>query len=257
MRFFQRLANLWRGFLSLFIGGLERDNPEAVYESAIQGRQEQYQKLMKAVSGIVYLRNKQQKELDTHTADLKEVTTQIPIAVQQNEEQLALQLIEKKNTLTGEVERIQGELAQTARDAEKHKRDLQDFQGEIEKLKRERDTMLARNQSAKARIAINDQLSGMSVDADIKALDHVRESISKTEAQANLTSEMNGSSLDNKMRKIRDAAKTSTAMAELDQYRIQLGMKPTTPVAQTPNEQVVEDTSPSNGSRQASIEKTL
>lgn len=259
MGFWNRLANLWRGFLGLFIGGLERENPEAVYEAAIQARQNQYQKLMKAVSGIVYLRNKQQKDLETRTADLKEVTTQIPIAVQQGEEALALQLIEKKNTLTVDVERIKSELAASAQDAEKHKNDLLNFQGEIEKLKRERETMLARNASAKTRIAINEQLSGMSVDADIKALDHVRESIAKTEAQANLTSEVSGSSFDSKMRKIKDAAKASTAQAELDQYKIQLGIKqPATPAAETPAEQAAtEDAGASNGSRQTTIEKTL
>jgi phage shock protein A len=224
MGFMSRLANLWKGFLGLFIGGLERDNPEAVYEAAIQGRQEQYQKLMKAVSGIVYLRNKLQKDLDAQTSELKEVMSQIPIAVQQGEEQLALQLIEKKNSLNAEIERIQAELEATAKDADRHKQDLLNFQGEIEKLKQERDRMLARHQSAKARITIQEQLSGMTVDADLKALDQVRESISKTEAQADLAREVGGESLDSKMKKIKDAAKLSSAQAELEQYKIQMGL---------------------------------
>ena len=29
---FRRIANLFRGFLSLFIGGIERQNPEALLE---------------------------------------------------------------------------------------------------------------------------------------------------------------------------------------------------------------------------------
>lgn len=246
MGFLNRLANLVKGFLGLFIGGLEKDNPEAVYESAIQARQEQYQKLMKAVSGIVYLRNKLQKDLETKSADLKEVISQIPVAVQQGEEQLAIGLIEKKNSLTNEVEQIQNELHKTAEDAEAHKKDLLSFQGEIEKLKTERDRMLARHQSAKARLTIQEQLSGLSVDADVKALDQVRESISKTEAQADLAREVGGESLDSKMRKIKDAAKHSAAAAELEQYKIQLGLA-----------QPATDTDKNLGSQQARTEKTM
>ena len=35
MGFFQRISNLWRGFLSLWISNIEQENPEAVYEAAI------------------------------------------------------------------------------------------------------------------------------------------------------------------------------------------------------------------------------
>jgi phage shock protein A len=246
MGFLNRLANLIKGFLGLFIGGLEKDNPEAVYEAAIQARQEQYQKLMKAVSGIVYLRNKLQKDLETKSADLKEVMSQIPVAVQQGEEQLAIQLIEKKNALTAEVEQIQNDLHKTAEDAENHKKDLLNFQGEIEKLKSERDRMVARHHGAKARLAIQEQISGLSVDADLKALDQVRESISKTEAQADLAREVGGESLDSKMRKIKDAAKHTAAAAELEQYKIQLGLA-----------QPASDADKNLGSQQARTEKTM
>ena len=38
MGFFDRLANVWRGFLSLWISDIEARNPEAVYEAAIDER---------------------------------------------------------------------------------------------------------------------------------------------------------------------------------------------------------------------------
>ena len=46
--------------------------------------------------------------------------------------------------------------------------------------------MLAKMQSAQARIRIQEQLDGLSVDADVKALDNVREHIKNTIAEANL-----------------------------------------------------------------------
>jgi len=52
-----------------------------------------------------------------------------------------------------------------SKDAESAKTSLLQVQGEIKKLKAERDTMLARMQSAQARLKIQEQLDGLSVDA--------------------------------------------------------------------------------------------
>ena len=35
MGLWSRVTNLWKGFLSLFIEGIEVENPEIVYEAAI------------------------------------------------------------------------------------------------------------------------------------------------------------------------------------------------------------------------------
>ena len=56
--------------------------------------------------------------------------------------------------------------------------------------------MLAKMQSAQARIKIQEQLDGLSVDAEVKALDNVREHIKTTIAEANLGRELSESSLD-------------------------------------------------------------
>ena len=80
--FFARLRNLWNGFLSLWIEGIESDHPEAVYEAAIQERVKQYEELKKAVSGLVYLRTKLQTDLEKATKELEEVQAQIPVAVE-------------------------------------------------------------------------------------------------------------------------------------------------------------------------------
>ena len=64
MGFFSRVANVWSGILSLFVSDMETNNAEAVYESAIEERIKRHRDLKKAVSGIVYLRNKLQGELE-------------------------------------------------------------------------------------------------------------------------------------------------------------------------------------------------
>lgn len=225
MSFFSRVSNLWQGFLSLFVEGLETKNPEIVYESAINQRVQQYQKLMKAVSGIVYLRNKLQKELEEKMARLKEVQQQLPIAVQEGDDEVSLVLIEQKNSLTADIDRIQGELEKVSQQAEDAKASLITFQGEIEKLKAEKDSMLAKRENALAQKKIQDQLSNLTVDADVKALNGVRDSIHKLEAEVDIAKEVNSGSLDSKLKNIKAKTASATAQNELEEMKKQMNMK--------------------------------
>jgi phage shock protein A len=222
MGFFDRLANVWRGFLSLWISDIENRNPEAVYEAAIDERVRKHRELKKAVSGIVYLRNKLSTELEQAERELKEVMVQLPVALEEGEDEVALVLIQKKDELTAAVERLSGELGKISEQAEDAKKGLIAFQAEIEKLKREKDEMLAKRANAEARIKIQETLDGLSTDADVKALDNVRENIKKLQAEADIGSEVKGDSLDAKLSRIKERAASVSAKAQLSEMKRQM-----------------------------------
>jgi len=221
MGFFQRLSNLWSGFLSLWISNVEQTNPEVVYEAAINERVRKYQELKKAVSGIVYLRDKLQAELEQKEREFKEVSAQLPVAVESGEDEVALLLIQKRDELTARIEQVSKELDKVAAQAEEAKGGLLTFQGEIEKLRREKDEMLAAKATAQARVQIQETLSGLTTDADIAALDNVRTGIKKLQAEADVGAEVEGSTLDAKLRKIKDRSATSSARSQLDELKRQ------------------------------------
>ena len=223
MSFFDRLTNLWKGFLSLWISDYENKNPEAVYEAAIEQRKKKYLDLKKAVSGIVYLRNKLQEELKQKEAQLVEVNAQIPIAVQEGEDEAAMVLIQRKDELDAAIAGLRAELEKVSTQAEEAKSGLITFQGEIEKLKREKQEMLAKKATAEARIQINESLEGLSADADIKALDNVRESIHKIQAEADVSQEVKGSSLDEKLKAIKAKTGNAAARAQLEEMKRKMG----------------------------------
>ena len=222
MGFFDRLANIWRGFLSLWVSDIESRNPEAVYESAIDERVRKHRDLKKAVSGIVYLRNKLSTELESKEKELKEVMGQLPVAIDEGEDEVALVLIQKKDELTGRIETLSAELQKVSDQAEEAKAGLLAFQGEIEKLKREKEQMLAKKANAEARIRIQETLDGLSTEADVKALENVREHISKLHAEADIGTEIQGDSLDAKLKKIKEKAANSSARNQLDEMKRQM-----------------------------------
>jgi phage shock protein A len=219
MGFFDRIANIWKGFISLWVSDMETRNPEAVYESAINERVKKHLEFKKAVSGIVYLRNKISAELEEKEKELREVMTQLPVAVEDGEDEVALVLIQKKDELTKQIEGLSSELGKLQTQAEEAKASLVQFQGEIEQLKREKEEMLAKKTTAEARIRIQESLNGLSTDADIKALDNVREHIGKLQAEADVGSEIQGDSLDAKLKKIKEKAASSTARNQLEEMK--------------------------------------
>jgi len=105
------------------------------------------------------------------------------------------------------------------KDADTAKTSLLQIQGEIKKLKAEKDAMLAKLQSAQARIRIQEQLEGLSVEGEVKALDNVREHIRTTVAQANLEKELGESSLDTKLAQLRGKSGEVAARKQLEQLK--------------------------------------
>ena len=220
-----RLWNLWMGWISNLISGTEAANPEAVYESAIDDRIKKHRELKKAVSGIVYLRNKLSTELEMKERELLDANRQLPIALESGDDEVALILLQKKNELEKAIEQLRLDLEKVSKQAEDAKESLVAFQGEIEKLRRERDEMIAKKVTAEARIQIQETLDGLSTDADIKALENVRENIHKLQAQADVGTEIKGDSLDARLKKIKEKTADATARAQLDELKKQMASR--------------------------------
>ena len=215
MGLFSRLGNLWRGFLSLWISGIEKEHPEIAYENAINSMVGKYAKLKSATAAIIRRREDLDERFKHDTAELKQTEAELNTAVETGQDDLAVVLIQKKNQLLSQIEEIKADLESATNDADSAKSSLLSVQGEIRKLKAERDSMLARMQSAQARLKIQEQLDGLSVDEEVRALDNVRTHIKNTIAEANLSKELSDSSLDSRLANLRNQVGDVQARQEL------------------------------------------
>jgi phage shock protein A len=219
MNFFSRLSNIVSGFFSMFIKGVEEKNPAAVYEAAINERLKKHAELKKAISGIVYLRNKTQNELEKIEKELEEIEFQLEAAIESGEDEIAVTLIERQEKLISNKATKGQELVKVGAQAEESKEALRTFQSEIEKLKREKEQMLAKVETAEARIKIQETLDGFSMDADVQALDGIRESIEKKVAEADVGAEMSDASLDKKMDTLKEKGAALRAKKKLEELK--------------------------------------
>ena len=218
--FFSRLANLWKGFVSLWISDIEKEHPEIAYENAINSMIEKYSKLKKATAAIIRRREEVSERLTMQIEGAGAGDRRSRRSPSRPTRMIsAVVLIQKKNALEKEVAELKGDLDTAQKDADSAKSSLMTVQSEIKKLKAEKDNMLAKMASAQARIRINDQLEGLSVDAEVKALDNVREHIKNTIAQANLGAELKSTDLDQRLGALRAQSGDVTAKQQLAEMK--------------------------------------
>jgi len=216
---FSRFFNLIGGKCRRWLRMREARDPESVYEAAISGRIRRYQQLKSAAAGVIYLRSKLEGELKQKTAEMQEVEEQIGQAADLDEDRCALLLIQRKQTLASDCQRLGDELNQLTREAEEAKKNLMGFKGEIDQLKAEKVRMLARLKNAQARVHIQHALEQISSEDDVRALEDVRESIQRTLAEAGVNRELAGSELDEKLEQIRRRNAETKAQAELAEIK--------------------------------------
>lgn len=216
---FARIGNLWKGFVSLWIADVEKAHPEIAYENAINSMVEKYAALKRATAAIIRRREDVEGRLSAQEKELAEVDADLNVALESSQDDLAMLLIQKKNQLEESLKGLREDLTVAVTDADSAKSSLLQVQAEIRKLQAEKDNMLAKMHSADARLRVQEQLEGLSVDAEVKALDNVRSHIKNKIAEANLGAELAESDLDKRLAKLRNKSGEVTAKQQLEQLK--------------------------------------
>lgn len=229
--FFARLKALVRGTLGIWMRDKERANPQAVYEQAIQERTRQYRELKQAVAGILYMRNKIQADLAERRAEVTQLREDIRRSIERGEDDLALALIGQRQAVDEEIERAAQELQSIHGEASEAKGNLARFREEIRSLEREKVRTLATLANAHARRRIQEAFEGLSVEADMRALESVREYVARVSTEGRLTQELEeDGDLRRRVKEIRREATSEAQRAELAELKRRL--RPELPVPQ-------------------------
>jgi phage shock protein A len=215
-----RLHNLLRGWLSSWVRDRENESPRAVYEQAIAQRIRQYGELKHAVAGILYLRAKFEGEIGERRAELARLHDDLRRAVRKGDDALGLQLVQHKQRLLGDLERAEGELNTLRDEAETSKENLLRFREEIRALEREKGRALALVAGATARRRVRVAIEGLSVEADVRALEGVREHVARLASEAHLDRELaEAGEMPARLREIREEARLEAARRELEELK--------------------------------------
>jgi phage shock protein A len=222
--FFARMFGLLRGTMTGWMRDREQQNPRAVYENAIAERVRQYRELKEAVAGILYMRNKIEGELTERRTELASTLEDIRRAIRKGDDEAGLALVKRKQALMADLEHAERELQSVRSEADEAKGNLVRFRDEIRQLEREKSRMLATMANSKARRRIQEAFQGLSVDADMRALEGVREYVAKMSTAGHLDRELGADEgLDLRLKTIREEAQTDAAERELAELKRQMG----------------------------------
>lgn len=216
---FARISNLLTGILSIFVSDVEKKNPEVAYENAINSMRANYSKLMSAAGAVIRLRDDVTTRL--HDAKAKQATLEANLqqAMDTNQDDLAVSILQMKAEVDQLVIDLTTEANGAIAEAEKVKQDLLEMKGATKRLEDERDQKLAKLAGAKGRIQVAKQRDGLSVDAEIRALDGVRKHIDTVISEANLGDELHGADLDVRMKNLQKGASKAAAETQLAQLK--------------------------------------
>ena len=221
---FARMRSLFGGLFGSWVRDKEQQAPEVVYEQAIAERVRQYRELKDAVAGILYMRNKLESEIADRRAEIARLHDDVRRAIRRGEDESSLALIAHKQALFEDLERAEQELRQVRVQALEAKNNLGRFREEIRSLVREKGRMLATLANARARRRLQSAIEGLSVDAEMDALENVREHISRAVLQSEVNQELgeDGDAFRVKLRGFRDEARQESARAELESLKREL-----------------------------------
>lgn len=220
---FGRFRSLMRGLFGGWIRDQENRSPQAVYEQAIEERVRQYGELKEAVAGILYMRTKLEGEISERRAEIARLHDDIRRAVRRGQDEVSITLIAHKQALFEDLERAEEELQNVRSEASEAKHNLMRFREEIRSLMREKNHMLATLANAQARRRLQSALDGLSVDAEMAALESVREHIGRMQTEGQIDKELGGSGMRTRLRAFRDEARRDAARSELDQMKRDMG----------------------------------
>lgn len=218
---FKVIGRFWSfltGALGLGVRQLEQKNPEIVYQNAIDDRQKNYIKLKKIAGSVVARVNAVGNEIAADEKLLAEYVADIETAADEDDEETAIAIFQRKQILEQRIEQNQQDYDEAAKNADDIKSSLTEIRSDITSLKAEKDQHIAMLQSAEAKIAMQDELAGITDNTSIKALQEVRQTVKRRAAEAQLGMEIEGQTIDSKIKRLREKNSEKNAREDFRAY---------------------------------------
>jgi len=233
---FSRIANLFRGFLGLFISGLERQNPKALIEAERENLRQQIARFNENLAGHAGFCERllrQVKNLETQERELAaKAAANLKVGNRNAAGQYALQLKTVKDQL--EENRRQLEAAEeTYKKLVKARNvSVSEAQAKIDKLKR----MISETEMLEAQAELQEMATGMisSIGGSGDTLNRVEEYLSERRDKAAGRARVAGSTIDTSKVELMEAEQQALADAALNEFAAAYGLE--NPAPEKPTE---------------------
>lgn len=223
---FQRIANLFRGFLSLFVSGLERANPQALLEAEKENLRLQIARFndnLATHAGFVERLMRQIKNLEKQESELVAKTTaMLKLGHRAQAGQVALQLKNVREQLEENRQQLQGAEQTFQKLVKARDVSVRDAQQKIESLKQ----MLSETQMLEAQAELQEMAKGMitSIGGSGDTLSRVEEYLAERRDKAAGRVRVASSSIDTSGVEMMEAEQEAMGEAALSEFAAAYGL---------------------------------
>ena len=228
MGVFDRLGNVIKGAVSARLSKLEKNNPEAVFAAAKEEGIERLKTLEKALADLVRRRDAARRAVE----EKEQESTRLAQALDPEREEEALQILTQRQALETQIAALKSDVELYESKLAEGRASHEAMKASIGALAKERDELLVRKANAEARIKAQETLSGLSEDADVRALANVREHIDQLARNADpgmIDSE--GNSVRPTLARLDAKTKEANARAQLEAMKAARGKREEPPLA--------------------------
>jgi len=222
----RRISNLFKGFLGLFISGLERQNPKALIEAEkenLRGQIARFNDNLANHAGFCERLLRQVKNLETQERDLAaKAAANLKVGNRNAAGQYALQLKTVKEQLDENRKQLEGAEATFKKLVKSRDISVRDAQDKIEKLKR----MISETEMLEAQAELQEMATGMvsSIGGSGDTLDRVEGYLSERRDKAAGRARVASTTIDTSKVELMEAEQQALADAALGEFAAAYGI---------------------------------
>ena len=217
MGIFGRIKNLINGKADRAIENAEKDDPDAIFRSAIQEEMKTIDDLRELARETKGLELSEVQQIANCKSKLEDLEQELEMALDQNDKDLGSELIMAMDDVRSDIEVNENEKAQYAEQAKQVIDALDVATKNLETLKKEHREAQQLEKSHDVMSKVNSRLNGTGTDNTSIALENARNRSNAIKADQMAMGQTKKATLESKRAALREKAKMSTSISKFDE----------------------------------------
>jgi phage shock protein A len=191
---FDRLAQIIRAAFNQLLGKVE--DPAMMLEQTYNDLNNNVIQVRQAVATAIAAEKQLELQLQKNKDQAATWQNRAAMAVQQNNDELARQALQRKQQYATAASDLEGQLKAQKESTNSLRQRLTELESELSKTQTKKNMLIARDKAAKATMKANEVLSKTTTNGALNVMDRMEQKIQEREAQAAALGELSGDSLD-------------------------------------------------------------
>lgn len=193
MNMFSRFGRVAKANINQVLNKLE--DPEKVMTQAVEDLQKDLIKIRQSYAEVMATQKRMEKQREGAQQLLDEWYKRAQLALQNGEEDLAREALERKQSAAEQVETLTAQINAQAESLSSLYEAMGQLESKMTEAKAMKDQYVARARTAKTQTTVNDMLSGIG-DGSMGAFEKMKDKVEALETQAEVSSNLLGASKD-------------------------------------------------------------